>query len=43
LAVKKNKVIKFAGKWIRVRKNCPERGNPEPKRQILYVFLICGY
>jgi hypothetical protein len=30
--------MKFAGNWMEVEKNDPEWYNPDPERQIWYVF-----
>ena len=30
--------MKFAGKWMEQEKDYPEWGNPDPLRQIWYIF-----
>lgn len=37
-AALKNDIMKFASKLIRLGKNHPKGDNPDPERQILYVF-----
>ena len=34
----KKEIMKFAGKWMEQEKDYPEWGNPDPLRQIWYVF-----
>ena len=31
---KTNNTLKFAGKWMELKKNHPELGSPDPERQI---------
>lgn len=36
--LKINEIIKFPGKWMMLESNLSGSGNPDPKRQIYYVF-----
>lgn len=35
-----NEIINITGKWMVLEKSFTEWVNPDPKRQILYVFLL---